>query len=321
MKSFFIFLMIIVNFHSLSAQEQPIKSELVMSQDEIRLAIQNIVFELDNTYLYPEKTKHLAQRLLAKLHTAGFHKNYNREQFRRDIRSILVKATHDTGFDIIQQKPTVTSNWADNNTKFNNSLNGALKVEILDNNIGYLRITGDMIFYGAHQAILDAFEFLSDVDAMIIDIRSADEVPISLVQQMVSYFIPADTLIGNIKFNSQLSTLLSLKTQGFDNFKNKFPLYILNSSFVAGEWEFLGYTLKHFDKAVIVGEDTMGFDYFTKSVKISDKLSLKMPYALISHPISNETWGNDGVVSDFYAKGDDIFEKAYSLALIQLSEH
>jgi C-terminal processing protease CtpA/Prc len=320
MKSFFILLMIIVSFYSLPAQEQSINNELVMSQDEIRLVIQNIVFELENTYLYPEKIKHLSQILLAKLNTAGFHKNYNTEKFRRDLRSILVKETHDTGFDIIQQKPTITSNRTANNTEFNTPFDSAVKVEVLDNNIGYLRITGD-VFYGAHKSILDAFEFLSDVDAMIIDLRSADEVTISLVQQMVSYFIPADTLIGNIKFNSHISSLFSLKTQGFDNFKNKFPLYILNSSFVAGEWEFLGYTLKHFDKAVIVGEDTMGFGYFTKSVKISDKLSLKIPYALISHPISNETWDNDGVVSDFYAKGDEILEKAYSLALTQLSEY
>lgn len=318
MRRLFIFILFMVSSHLLSAKQQPINNDLLISQDEIRLVINNIIFELQNTYLYPERTKHLSQKLLAKLNTGGFQNVYYRQQFRLAIRAALVKETSDTGFDIVEHEPLIIANYSGNITEVKNIAKTAIAVEVLDNNIGLLKLTGDLTFSDAQQIMQDAFTLLADVDAMIIDLRLADAVPMSLVQQLVSYFIASDTLIGNVEFNHHESKLFALKTPGYEQFKEKFPLYILNSSFITGEWEFFAYTLKHFDKAVIVGENTMGLSYFTKTVNVSENLLLRIPYAKIKHPVSNEAWSDDGVIADFYAQGDAMIEKAYELALTRL---
>jgi hypothetical protein len=319
MKVFLIFFIAIVSSHSLSAQERAINNELLISQHEVRQIIKNIIYELDNLYLYPEKTKNLHKTLTDKLSTKGFLSASNLEDFRHELISTLVNATHDTGFDIVQRQPIILSRIPDNKENSEQTSKGAIDAEVLDNNIGYLKITGNITFSDSEQIFLNEFKLLSDVDAMMIDLRLADEVSISLVQRLISYFIPADTLIGNIMFKEHTFPLTSLKVQGYDKFNKNFPLYILNSNFVAGEWELLSHTLKHFDRAVVIGEETMGLGYFTKTVKVSDKLLLKIPYALISHPVSNETWDNSGVTPDYFATDDEIMEKAYELVLAHLS--
>jgi len=318
MKLFLVFFLVVINSHSLSAQEKSTDNELMISKNDVRQVIQNITFELDNLYLYPEKTKNLSQSLTDKLITRSFPSAFSLEHFSHELISALVNATHETGFDIIQQQPLILSSKLDNKTVAEEASKGAIHTEILNKNIGYLKITGHISSYNSEQIFFNEFKLLSDVDAMIIDLRLADEVSIALVQRLISYFIPTDTLIGNIKLKDNTFPLTSLKIKGYDKFKKNFPLYILNSNFVTGEWEFLSHTLKDFDRAVIIGEETMGLGYFTKTVKISDKLLLKIPYAVISHPVTNETWDNSGVTPDYFAKGDKIMEKANELVLAHL---
>jgi len=318
MKVFLVFFLVILNSHALSAQEQTVDNERMVSKNDVREIIQKITFELDNLYLYPEKTNKLSQTLIDKLITRSFPSAYSLEHFNHELISALVDATHDTGFEIIQQQPIIISSMLDNKADAEQTLKGAIHTEVLNKNIGYLKITGQITSHNSELVFSNEFKLLSDVDAMIIDLRLADEVSISLVQRLISYFIPTDTLIGNIKFKENTSPLTSLKIKGYDKFKTKFPLYILNSHFVAGEWEFFSHTLQYFDKAVIIGEETMGLGYFTKTVKISDKLLLKVPYALINHPVTNETWDNSGVTPDYFVTDDKMMGKAYELVLTHL---
>lgn len=291
----------------------------LISPDEIQIAVQNIARELNNTYLYPEKAKVAADKLLAKQRAGNFNRQYDFSLLNHEITTLLLQSTSDAGFELIQQQPANLSVFDHNNGDFPTKQHDEVTAGILDHNIGYLKITGNFRFPNSSEIIADQFRLLAGVDALIIDLRLADEAAITVAQQLVSYFVQPGTNIANVKSNQHVEALIASTTTGFEKFKQDFPLYIVNSSFVAGSWEFFGYTLQHFNKAVIVGEPTMGLGYLTKVVRISDTLAIRMNHAMILHPVSNENWDNDGVVPDYFYQSDDAYHQAYRLALEQVS--
>lgn len=317
MKTLFILLVLMTSLNAYSAQKQLSPREDVMTHEEIKQTVSNTINALEHTYLYPERATQLRALLSAKLNNNGFRPNQTVDDFRRVLRSIIIKATKDTSIDIVREYPitltSVTSSKKVNTYQHNDSI----EAEILEHNIGYLKLAGNINFNGVYQAIEKAFESLSGADAMIIDLRLADETHMQIAQLIVSYFVPNNTIIGQVEYSGSTSPLLSLMQE--QSAKQALPLYILNSSFVAGEWEFISYTLKHFNKAMIVGEETMGVGHFTKQINLNKHLTLKLPYAVIKHPVTQQVWDENGVVPDHFTKADKAFDKAYEIALRMLN--
>ncbi|EGM79313.1 periplasmic protease [Rheinheimera sp. A13L] len=300
------------------SEELDLNRNTVIPHTEVELAIQNIVHELNETYLYPEKAKIASDNLLAKLRSGYFNQQYEFSRFNHEVTSILFDSTRDSGFELIKQQPMTLSAIDENNQESDSKPQDSITVEVLENNIGYLKITGDFYFPNENEILEEHLKVLSDVDALIIDLRSADKIAINIAQQLISYFVEPGLAIGNLRFNQRIDTLKSFNTKGFDRFKQDFPLYIINSSFVAGSWEFFGHTLKHFDKAIIIGQETMGVGHIAKPIKVSDTMSIIMNHAVITHPVSNESWESYGVVPDYFFEGNSAFEKAVDLASSQV---
>ncbi len=168
---------------------------------------------------------------------------------------------------------------------------------------------------GHSQLLRRQLTFLADVDALIIDLRLAEEASLSFVLQLLSHVVPADTPLMELKFNHRLETLTSSQTLGFAHLQTEVPLYILTSSFVAGIWEFFCYSLQQLERANIIGEVTMGLSQLSKEVKVSDTTRLRMSYAEFSHPRTGESWHQEGVLPDYYFSGEAALNKARQLAL------
>ncbi|OBP16264.1 hypothetical protein A5320_02310 [Rheinheimera sp. SA_1] len=301
----------------LKAQTATLNPQLTTA--EIHLAVQNIARELNLSYVSADKAKVASAELLAKLSSGHFNGQYDFSLLNHEITTILFQATQDSGFELIQQQPTTLAVFDQHNVDFPTSQHDEFTTGILDHNIGYVKITGNFQYPNASDMLTEQLQLLAGVDALIIDLRLADEAAIAVVQQLMSYFVQAETKIANIKFNQHVETLTAANITGYEKFKQDFPLYIVNSAFVAGSWEFFGYTLQQFNKAIIVGENTMGFDHIRKIVRISDSIAFKMNHATITHPVTTENWENDGVVPDYFYQSADAFNKAYSLALQQIA--
>jgi C-terminal processing protease CtpA/Prc len=130
-----------------------------------------------------------------------------------------------------------------------------------------------------------------------------------------------------------------IETKGFKKFKQNFPLYILNASFVTGPWELFSYSLQVLEKAIVVGEVTMGVDFVNTSAKVGNNVAIEMTSGFITGPDAKGSWNDQGVVPDYYTesneakpgeakvnevklnevKPDEALKKAYSLALTQIS--
>lgn len=160
------------------------------------------------------------------------------------------------------------------------------------------------------------FHQLAEVNAMIIDLRDAEGDSLSLASHLMSFFVAQKTVLANVIYEKQelRETLVASQNLGFERFKDNFPLYILTSSFVSGSGEFLSYTLKHLNKAVIVGENTMGVAYISKSKEINEFININLPIAIPIHPLTHSNWEQEGVIPDYPVEAKLSFDVAYNLA-------
>jgi hypothetical protein len=291
----------------------------LIATEEIQLAVQNIARQLEENYLFADKAKVASTLLRAKLRAGDFNGQYDFLLLNLQISSMLAQLTNDSGFELIQQSAITLTDGQQQLANTPTNQHDEFVTGILDHNIGYVKITGNFDYPDGHDLIAQQFRLLSTVDALIIDLRQADEAAISVAQQVISYFVQSGTTIANLQLKQHVETITTGNTADVKTFKQDLPLYIVNSAFVAGSWEFFSYTLQHFDKAVIVGERTMGVGYLSQVFRVSDSLAIRMNHALLTHPISGEHWDNEGVVPDYFYDRNDAFNKAYQLALAQLS--
>jgi len=290
----------------------------LLATEEIHLAVQNIAHQLEDNYLFSEKAKAAATLLRAKLRAGVFDGQYDFLLLNLQISAMLAQSTNDSGFELLQQSAISLTGGQQQLVSPSPHQHDEFVTGILDRNIGYVRISGNFNYPDSHELIARQFRLLSGADALIIDLRQADEATIAVARQMISYFVQPGTTIANLQLKDHVEPITTGNTADVQPFKQDLPLYIVNSAFVAGSWEFLGYTLQHFDKAVIVGEQTMGVGYLSRAFKVSDSLAIRMNHALITHPISGAHWDMEGVVPDYFYASADAFDQAYQLALAQL---
>lgn len=311
-------LLILIFFTYFSQAHADVEPELLLSKEEVAEAIKSTVTALEKHYLYPKKAQQASSALLTAQKSGEFDRSFKFGRLKQKVETILISASGDSSFELLKRR-TFSSVNIDSDKRQSNSI----KVQTLENNIGYIELDGNFLFSDTDNGIPNALEYLAGSDAVIIDLRNAGDGSISLAQHVISYFVEPNTLLGNVYFNPSVDSerIYSVKLEHAPiNYRQNFPIFILNSSFVAGPWEFLGYTLKHLHKATIVGEDTIGVATMKKPLPVSEHLSINIAYAQITHPVTDESWQQRGVFADYQTTAQESFEFAYQLAL-QAIEH
>lgn len=190
---------------------------------------------------------------------------------------------------------------------------GFTEVKVLNGNIGYLNLRMFADIKYANDAATAAMSFLSNTNAIIIDLRSNGGGVPSMMQLLSSYFTDAKpVLLSNFyerRTNSK-TQLFTFETIDGKRITNK-PLYILTSKNTFSAAEAFTYTLKHLDKATVVGEVTKGGANRTKRINLNDEFTISIPYIKSIHPITNSNWEGKGVQPNIKTTEKDAFVNAY----------
>ena len=190
---------------------------------------------------------------------------------------------------------------------------GFTETKVLNGNIGYinLRMFADTKY--AKETATAAMNFLSNTNAIIIDLRTNGGGVPNMMQLLSSYFTDKKpVLLSNFyerktKNKTQLFTLENINGKRRTNT----PLYILTSKRTFSAAEAFTYTLKHLDKAIVVGEKTRGGANRTKRVNINDNFTISIPYIEATHPVTKTNWEGIGVQPDISTSKNDAFIIAY----------
>ncbi|WP_286264639.1 S41 family peptidase [Thalassotalea atypica] len=284
----------------------------------VKKTISGVIDVLEQEYLFPEKTKIIAKRLNQKISTYSQNFSSDASTVIKELSMLMRSVSGDGYLELVPSTRALSLSHAPVIGMQANTQEYGIEVpRILAGNIGYLKIHHFYQSQAAELQAASALEKLASTTAIIIDIRSAEGDSYSLVHFLMSYFVNDDVVLTDVLYEQQRKTkaLVPISGLGSTAFKQNFPLFILTSAFVSGSGEFLSYTLKHLDKAVIVGEKTMGVALISNKRKVNDIISINVPIAMPIHPVTKSNWEGEGVVPDYPVEAVNSFDMAYELAL------
>jgi len=322
-----IFILAIFSF-GLDAKSNP------LSDTEIEQLTQKISKALQDEYIFPDEAKKISS-LLKKNLKSGKYANYKTPQdlsikLTKDLRSI----NNDVHLNVLYTAPAMTgrkmirrggsgakiSNQALQAMKRNNF--GFESVRILDGNIGYINLTSFVDPDYAGETAVAAMQFLSSSDAIIFDLRENRGGAGEMYQLLASYLFDE----GPVQLNEiywpkedrlyQTWTLPHVPGKRFPNKK----VYILTSAHTGSAAEVFSYSLKHYERATIVGETTVGAANPVSPTKISDDFTLWLSKGKAKNPVTKTNWEGKGVQPNVKTSKELALNTAHALALKQLAK-
>jgi hypothetical protein len=197
---------------------------------------------------------------------------------------------------------------------------GFRKLEILEGNIGYLKLN---VFWPAEwikETTTGAMTFLMNCDAIILDLRDNHGFA-NGVLLVESYFFNEETHMSDYinrddGTSRQAWTMLTVPGPKLSDKR----LYILvsHNTFSAGE-DFT-YNMQAQKRAIVVGEVTGGGAHGTRSYRLNDHFSANIPHVYSINPITHTDWEGKGVQPDITVNKEDALRTAHISALQSIIE-
>jgi retinol-binding protein 3 len=190
------------------------------------------------------------------------------------------------------------------------------KVEILENNIGYVKFNGFMDAGFCGPTVVAAMGFIAHTDAIIFDIRQNGGGQPAMVAMIASYLFDHPTHLIDI-YNRKEQTTSQNWTQSYlpgVRLATQ-PVYVLTSSRTFSGAEEFAFDLKNQKRATIVGEVTGGGAHPTSGHKVGDYFTVGVPFAKSLDPVTKTNWEGTGVEPDVKVPAAQALEVAEKLAV------
>ena len=200
---------------------------------------------------------------------------------------------------------------------------GFKEVKLLEGNIGYLNLTRFYdVKYGGETAA-SAMNFLSNADALIIDLRQNGGGDSSMVQLLTSYLFDSKPVHlndfylrdGEKQIQTQEWTLPYVPGRR----RPDIDVYILTAYRTFSAGEHFVYNLKNYQRATIVGQTTGGGAHTVAYRIINDRFLLKVPNGRPISPVTKSNWEGTGIKPDIETPPGDALLAAQIKALEKLT--
>lgn len=315
----------------LNAQQE---AELLTAKEQ-QTVVDSIGSKLNATYVFPEIAKKMVSSIESKLRNGNYKSILDPQEFATILTVDIQAISNDKHLrvtfapdQITQQQQMVTAedsiaylNSYVNNMKRNNF--GFKEVKVMAGNIGYLDLRSFSDVEYAGETAVSAMNFLSNADAIIIDLRNNGGGSPAMIQLITSYLFGSEPVHLNNFFwrpsnqNSQTWTLPHVS----GNRNPDTPVYILTSSGTFSAAEEFSYNLKHLERATLVGETTGGGAHPGGSVVATDRFMIWVPTGRAINPITNTNWEGTGVSPHIMTPAAEALDVAYMEALTLLTKN
>jgi hypothetical protein len=195
------------------------------------------------------------------------------------------------------------------------------KVEILANNIGYIRFNGFMDASFCGPTVVAAMGFVAHTDALIFDIRNNGGGQPAMVTMIASFLFDQPTHLIDI-YNRHEDTTTQNWTLSYlpGPRMTKQPVFVLTSKRTFSGAEEFAFDLKNQKRATIVGETTGGGAHPVAPHVVADYFMVGVPFAKSLDPVTKTNWEGTGVAPDVSVGADDALETAEKLAAEKIQE-
>lgn len=197
---------------------------------------------------------------------------------------------------------------------------GFAPVQLLEGNVGYVRLSGPM---RQDQAALDAataaIRGVAGADAVILDLRGVPGGSPVMVDHIVSHFVAPNVPLVQVYSRAEEITGIRYSLQTVPGPRRlDVPLYVLidRGSFSAAEA--LPFILQSLGRATLVGERTLGGGRNNRFVPVGHGLTASITFTRVTDPRTGRGWEGVGIQPDLAVPAADALTAAHSHALQRL---
>ena len=281
-------------------------------------------------YLFPEVGEKMAQAIEAR----AMKKEYDSVTTSNALAEILTRQvqeiSHDKHLrinhsaDVLPQPHRPSEDELARQRELERRNNyGFDKAEHLPGNVGLLSFRGFRVGQEAFDKAVAAMNFLSDSDALIIDLRQNGGGTPDMVTLITSYLFQRPTHLNDMYTRSEPDKLTQRWTMPYvpgKSFGQEKPVYVLTSNRTFSAAEEFTFNLKTAKRAMTVGETTGGGAHFGGGLRLSDHFMMNMPRGETRAPWTKVTWEGVGIAPDLPCPQAQAFQVAYIDALGKLIE-
>ena len=311
-----------------AAQEQ----DRGLTTQQAKNVIDSIGDRLNRNYVFPEVAKAMSDKLKENEKKGAYKKVTDPIQFADLLTKDLQEVSKDLHLrvtfnpeEIGERDQTVTPE--DSTRYMNNYIRrlqrdnfGFKQVEILDGNIGYLDLRSFSDTQFAGETASAAMNFLSNADAIIIDLRANGGGSPQMIQLISSYLFEGRVHLNNFYMRPTDDTLQTWTLPYVPGKRNTTAdVYVLTSGSTFSAAEEFSYNLKNLERATLIGETTGGGAHPGGNQRVNDRFMIWLPTGRAISPITNTNWEGVGVIPHIKVPAADALDTAKLKALETLT--
>jgi hypothetical protein len=327
-KFIFVFLILFQNSFAQHAD--------ILSLDDQKKIINTICEKLDEIHAFPEYNPEICNGLIKNFEGGKYSKYKSPQAFADKLDRDLEILRGDKHLGIFydpqmaaemekeneegKEAGYLTPEMIEDERKKNYGFN---ELKILQGNIGYLDLR---IFFPpkyAGETAVAAMRFLSNCDALIIDLRNNGGGWDEMVTFLMSYFFNSDESITlSTTYSRYEDEYYQSHTQSYVPGKllTDIPVFILTSKSTFSGAEAFAHYMKHFKKATLVGETTRGGQNPVEIQSIGYGLIMLIPSWKQIYSASETGWEGVGVKPHIETDANDALNEAHLKALNELTK-
>jgi hypothetical protein len=300
-----------------SAQETNLQD---LSAERRQAAIERIADLLIERHLFPDVGEACAEHIRAQLADGAYDDITDPTQFAQALTADLRSVDNDWHLHVDAGPPH--RSWDDEDAdpeearrrmheRFRRENFGFRRVEVLDDNVGYLDLRSFVPTEVGGDTAVAAMTLLANCDAVIIDLRENGGGSMSMIQLIASYFFAEPKHL--ISFETRGEELIKQSwTQAYVPGKrmSQTPLLILTSERTGSAAEEFTYDMKHHGRATIIGETTSGGGHTAYVARVADTFNVLIPNGRPIHPVTGTGWDRVGVEPDIEVPASSALTRA-----------
>ncbi|HVF48587.1 MAG TPA: S41 family peptidase [Pyrinomonadaceae bacterium] len=318
----------LVSAQHVLAQGPPNQPDMTIDAATRRQVIEGVLKRLNDSYVFPEVAKKMETAIRARVENKEYEQMTSASAFAQSLTAHLQEVSRDKHLrvrysadaipvrDEKEREPSVEER--ERFRRFGQRINyGFERVERLPGNVGYLDFRGFFDPEGGAETVAAAMSFVSNTDALIIDMRKNGGGDPRMVALVCSYLFGSEPVHLNSLYwreGNRTEEFWTHKTVSGKRYENK-DVYVLTSNHTFSGAEEFSNNLKTLKRATIIGETTGGGAHPGDSFRIAEHFGMFVPTGRAISPITKTNWEGTGVKPDIETPADHALKTAHLLAV------
>ncbi|MDG3581832.1 S41 family peptidase [Galbibacter pacificus] len=277
-----------------------------LSEKQIKEITDLIPELISKHYVFKDKGKQIAQDFQKLTESEKYLSYENPDTLAAKLSKDLRKISSDGHMYVLTKERDTDKSWEELEKDAEIKKNyGFETVQILENNVGYIKITKFMHPKRSMQTAVAAMKLVENTNKLIIDIRgNVGGYPGIMLYILNHYFDGPPTLLSTTYSSNTEEGAMTTYTSDlvYGKLRVDTPLFIIIDRGTASAAEYFAYTAQAFEKATVIGEKSAGGAYMSKLYALPYNFKISISAMAPVNAKTKSNWEIKGVVPDYYTE-------------------